>query len=75
MFNSDDDDFHIHDCVFQKLYEELKEHRPQIEEVNRRGGKYIKEAKVSDLELTSVKIRRTCVLWGIDIKCLLGLSL
>ncbi len=32
----------------QRLYNELKEHKPSVESVNRNGGKFIKEAKVSD---------------------------
>ena len=46
-------DFEIHLvfhelCLFQELYNELKERRPQIESLNRNGGKFVKEAKVSD---------------------------
>ena len=37
--------FHI--CFLQRLYNELKEHKPSVEAVNRNGGKFIREAKIS----------------------------
>jgi len=37
----------INVCICQKLYDEVKQRRYQIEEVNKFGGQFMKEAKVS----------------------------